>query len=90
MADIFFALFAAVFLASRNFIFPIYIIGSIPKYAYIEGNVPIERGYIRDCAFLALCVLEVLHIYWGGLILQMVKLAVTNSGVQGDIRNDDD
>jgi ceramide synthetase len=91
-ADIFFALFAIVFIITRNLIFPYYVIASIPKYCYHEdgSDIPYGKGYIRDSAFIALCILEVLHIYWAALILKMVKLAVTKAGVQGDIRNEDD
>lgn len=91
-ADLFFALFAVVFMVTRNFIFPYYVIGSIPKYCHNEDGtaIPDGKSWVRDSAFVALCLLEVLHIYWAILILKMIKLALTNSGVQGDIRNEDD
>ena len=77
---------------TRNFLFPVYVIASIPRYSFHEDgtDMPYGKGYIRDSLFVALCVLAILHMYWAALILQMVKLAITNSGVQGDIRNEDD
>ncbi len=92
LADLFFAMFAVVFMITRNFIFPYYVIGSIPKYCHHEDGTAIPNGksWMRDSAFIGLCLLEVLHIYWAILILKMIKLALTNSGVQGDIRNEED
>ena len=92
VADVFFALFAVVFIITRNIIFPYYVISSLPRYGYHDDGraVPYGKKYIRDIAFGSLCCLEVLHIYWAALILKMVKLAVSESGVQGDIRNEDD
>ncbi len=91
MADVFFALFAIVFMVTRNFLFPV-VIASFSRYSYYEDGTCMPRGncQIRGSLFIALCVLATLHIYWAGLILQMVKLAITNSGVQDDIRNEDD
>ena len=90
MADVFFALFAAVFLITRNYIFPVYVISSLYVYGYYEDGTELPRGhaYIKWNAFYALCILEILHIYWGFLILKMVKVAIFSNGVQDDIRNE--
>ena len=102
LADAFFALFALVFIATRNVIFPLYVISSIPLYCHYEDGraIPDGKAHIRDSAFVGLCVLEALHMYWAYLvcflnhslqkILKMVKIAVMSSGVQDDIRNEEE
>jgi hypothetical protein len=37
-----------------------------------------------------LWILEVLHVYWGFLILKMVKKAILSGGTEDDIRNVED
>lgn len=69
LADVFFALFAGVFIYTRNYIFPVYIIASIPLYAYDdEGNSLAGEDHVRHAAIFALCILEGLHIYWASLV----------------------
>jgi hypothetical protein len=69
LADVFFALFAAVFIFTRNYVFPVYIIASIPLYAYDEdGNSYAGEDHVRHAAIFALCILEGLHIYWASLV----------------------
>jgi TLC domain len=68
IADVLFAVFAITFLVTRNFIFPYYVILSIPKYCrYPNGDMMPSNG-MNYALQIALWTLEALHIYWGGLV----------------------
>ncbi|KAI8900255.1 TLC domain-containing protein [Globomyces pollinis-pini] len=89
MADVFFAIFALSFIITRNFVFPYYIVMSIPIHAVYAG-VPVPTKNLNYAFQAFLWTLEVLHLYWGFLILKMVKRAIVASGVEDDIRNVDE
>ncbi|KAI8823641.1 TLC domain-containing protein [Fimicolochytrium jonesii] len=90
LADYLFGVFAMVFIITRNYIFPVYVIGSIFKYGG-EGDHAILYGdfTVRDAATVCLCLLEVLHIFWSSLIVKMAYKALTTGAVGDDTRNDD-
>ncbi|KAI8848607.1 TLC domain-containing protein [Chytridium lagenaria] len=92
MADLFFAQFAVVFLVTRNFIFPVYVITASPLYAYHEDGSMIPYGHweMNWACIALLCVLCALHYYWGYLIVKMVFKALVEKKVEGDIRDDDE
>lgn len=92
IADFLFLCFAAVFMYTRNYLFPVYVIASIPKHAHHEdGSVmPYGRSDLHYICLACLCVLEVLHIYWAFLIIKMIIKAVVDKRVEGDIRDEDD
>ncbi|KAJ3037972.1 hypothetical protein HDV00_001175 [Rhizophlyctis rosea] len=95
LADILFAAFAVVFIITRNIIYPIYVIASIPQYAWVERDgksipIPENNPGIRASALFGMSVLEVLHIYWAFLILKMAKKAIVDKGVGDDTRNEED
>ncbi|KAI8900253.1 TRAM/LAG1/CLN8 homology domain-containing protein [Globomyces pollinis-pini] len=87
LADAFFGMFAAIFIITRNFIFPLYAINSTFIYMKREDGTyfPTETFYFTLLS--ALWVLEVLHVYWSYLILKMVRKALSEKGVSDDIRN---
>ncbi|KAJ3122048.1 Ceramide synthase 3 [Nowakowskiella sp. JEL0407] len=93
VADVFFGLFALVFFVSRNFIFPVYVISSIPLYAYHEDGslIPFGRADVHYGFFALLCILEILHIFWFSLIVKVALTTVlSKGGVEGDIRDEDE
>ncbi|KAJ3201280.1 Ceramide synthase 3 [Dinochytrium kinnereticum] len=92
LADIFFILFALVFIFTRNFIFPVYIITASPFYGYHpDGSViPYGRYDLNYFCVACLCVLCVLHYYWAYLIVRMAIKALVDKKVEGDIRDDED
>ena len=92
-ADIFFGIFAATFVFTRNYIFPVYVINSIRKYADYEY----QTKTIYTLFFVALWILELLHLYWAALVLiffnQILRMAksqlIDQKGLKDDIRNKD-
>ncbi|KAI8927131.1 TLC domain-containing protein [Entophlyctis helioformis] len=90
VADVFFALFAMVFLLTRNLLFPGFVISSIHQYAYWEDGSYLPNEITHKSLAGGLWVLALLHVYWGFLIVKMVIHALTNKGVADDIRGDDD
>ncbi|KAJ3085161.1 hypothetical protein HK102_000252 [Quaeritorhiza haematococci] len=91
LADIAFAAFALVFFVTRNVIFPVHVISSVPLYAYHDdgSKMPFGNNTINWILVAALSTLEVLHIYWFYLIMRIAIKAVRSSGVQGDVRDHD-
>ncbi|KAJ3147224.1 hypothetical protein HK101_002251 [Irineochytrium annulatum] len=92
LADVFFLLFALVFLVMRNFLFPFYVISSPILYGrHADGRlVPFGRADLHYFCVGCLCVLECLHVYWAYLILKMAYKAVVEKKVEGDIRDEDE
>ncbi|KAJ3047024.1 Ceramide synthase 3 [Rhizophlyctis rosea] len=95
MADILFATFAVVFIITRNWIYPYYVIGSILTYGFLEKDgklipIPEDGPGIRASAIFGMTVLEILHVYWAFLIVKMAKKAIVDKGVGDDTRNEDD
>ncbi|KAI9096938.1 TLC domain-containing protein [Phlyctochytrium arcticum] len=88
-ADGLFALFAAVFIYTRNWLFPVYIIRSC--YDFTFGD-PLNPPHLFNPARLSvyfLCILEAFHIYWASLIVKMAKKAIMDKGVSDDMRDKD-
>eukprot|EP00842_Homolaphlyctis_polyrhiza_P004300 jgi/Hompol1/4871/HPOL_001853-RA len=90
LADIFFALFAIVFIVTRNIIFPFYVILSIRLYAFYPDGSDLPNYSIKYSAEAALWILEILHIYWAALIIHMAIKAIRGGGVEDDVREQDD
>ncbi|KAJ3101626.1 Ceramide synthase 3 [Phlyctochytrium planicorne] len=92
MADTFFALFALVFIFTRNFIYPVYVISSIPLYAFHSDGryIPYGNAYIYFFCLGCLGVLCSIQFYWGSLIVKMAVKAVVEKKVDGDIRDEDE
>jgi hypothetical protein len=65
VADVLFASFALVFIVTRNILFPVYVISSIPIYCI---DLPPAQAPLKWPAFGALCILEAMHIYWAYLV----------------------
>ncbi|KAJ3183808.1 hypothetical protein HDU87_005924 [Geranomyces variabilis] len=88
LADALFGTFALVFIVTRNWIFPFYIIRSVFQYAYDAPHPTLAMGIsVRDAAVAGLCMLELFHLFWASLILRMAKNAIVNRGVGDDARN---
>ena len=68
MADILFATFAAVFIFTRNYIFPFYVITSVEYSARNDLGEYLPSYAVNRACLVALGVLEVLHIYWAVLV----------------------
>ncbi|KAJ3217179.1 Ceramide synthase 3 [Clydaea vesicula] len=90
LADIFITSFALVFLFTRVFVYPYYVISSIPLYAYFDDGSLLPTGYVHYSCLAALLVLQMLHIYWAYLLLKVVVKAIVSGGVQGDVRDKDE
>ncbi|KAJ3155158.1 hypothetical protein HDU89_007348 [Geranomyces variabilis] len=88
LADALFGTFALVFIVTRNWIFPFYVIRSVFQYAYDAPHPTLAMGIsVRDAAVAGLCMLELFHLFWASLILRMAKNAIVNKGVGDDTRN---
>ncbi|KND00502.1 uncharacterized protein SPPG_04817 [Spizellomyces punctatus DAOM BR117] len=83
-ADALFAAFAAVFIWTRNWIFPVYVIRSCYDWSF-KDNTSLITPATAATAFLIL--LEAFHLYWASLILKMAKKAILDKGVSDDTRN---
>lgn len=97
LVDGLFVVFVVVFFASRLVFFPLFCLrpaldsshwstwtqGVISRHWDIPGGIGLP---------LFLCVLQILHIFWFGLIIKMVIRTVKDKLVsqQGDIRSDDE
>ncbi|KAI8900252.1 TLC domain-containing protein [Globomyces pollinis-pini] len=88
LADAIFALFALSFIVTRNFIFP-YTLVEMEKYCRWPDNSYIPTNNILIFMQGLFLTLELLHIYWGYLIVQMAFKAYADNGVSDDIRNVD-
>ncbi|KAJ3235811.1 hypothetical protein HDU78_004958 [Chytriomyces hyalinus] len=91
MADVFFGLFAATFLITRNYIFPFHVISACIPYGVYEDGERMPRGYAQYfwICVACLCLLQVLNLNWGYLICKMVYRTVTAGKVGEDIRDAD-
>ncbi|KAJ3198786.1 Ceramide synthase 3 [Dinochytrium kinnereticum] len=92
MADIFFIQFAIVFIFTRNFIYPVYVISSIPFFAYHPDGklIPYGRWDLHYLCLGCLCILCSLQFFWGSLIVKMAIKAIGDKKVEGDIRDEDE
>ena len=84
-----FGTFALSFIVTRNIIFPMYIILSIPRYAWFPDGTMMPDPVTNITIHAALWVLEILHVSWAFLICQMAYKALVEKGVGDDIRNVD-
>jgi hypothetical protein len=67
-ADVLFGIFAIVFIVTRNFIYPVYIVSSYPLYGkYPDGSMVPGEGWFWPL-FGSLCILALLHVYWASLV----------------------
>ncbi|KAF4037144.1 TLC domain [Phytophthora infestans] len=100
VANVFFGLFALVWFLVRWFFYSYNILHSAYSFAYQDIIAPItEAGSFHGISapvwywvwviyFGFLCLLLVLHIYWGVLIVKMVIKALGDGNVEKDIRSD--
>lgn len=85
-SDILFALFAVSFFVFRLFWFPrLIVFGMLVRASEMLGQYP---GWAATCGLL--CVLVVLHIYWGYLILKMAIAMFSPDRPEKDVRSDDE
>ncbi|KAI8622565.1 TLC domain-containing protein [Chytriomyces sp. MP71] len=90
-ADNLFTLFAIVFIATRNILFP-YVIRCSHIYSILEDGTRMPRGYSFWGNFCLGClwVLAALNFYWGFLIIKIAIKTVITGEVEGDIREADE
>jgi len=81
LADIFFAMCAVVFLASRLILYPIAIAAT-----FFGGVYTFDENLLR---FLLACLYPI-HIFWFYLILKVLHAALIGGTVQQDNRSDDE
>jgi len=85
-SDILFAFFAVSFFVFRLYWFPrLIVFGMLFRASEILGRYP---GWLATCSLL--CVLVILHIYWGYLILKMAIGMFSNGSPEKDVRSDDE
>ncbi|KAJ3101627.1 Ceramide synthase 2 [Phlyctochytrium planicorne] len=91
-ADLFFVIFAVIFLFTRSFVFPVYVVPAVNYYGYHEDGTPVPYGRldIRYFCMGGLWILCCLHFYWSYLIIKMVFKAIIDKKVEGDIRDEDE
>lgn len=79
-ADIFFILFSAVFIYTRDYIYTkrcvLFLLMNKHKYDYVK----------KDFFFVLLCFLQILQYIWTVMILKMLLFAVINKKASDDIR----
>jgi hypothetical protein len=76
-----FPTFAAVFIYTRNWLYPRYIVAKVWEHrTYYEYWYP---------TFTCLCILALLHVFWSCLILKILYLNAIKGEAQGDIREED-
>ena len=91
MADLFFALFALVFLVSRLYVFPVHVLYPFVNYlASTEGVLKSSLVPYYQFGPGLLIVLQILHVFWGFLIVKMVVQALFSGKVGDDVREEDD
>lgn len=88
LADIGFGLFALVFLVSRCFVFPVFVMWPLFDYLFRSDVGYAKAQTVPYWYFgpLALVMLQLLHLFWGGLILKMLFGAISKGKVDDDIR----
>ncbi|KAJ3064258.1 Ceramide synthase 2 [Podochytrium sp. JEL0797] len=92
MADLFFGIFAVVFMVTRNYIFPMVIVFPIFSLSKYEDGEQMPRGYGHYFYPIIVSgyILQALNFFWGYLILKMVgKVLVSGETPEGDIRDED-
>ena len=66
MADFLFAVFAIVFIATRNVLFSVYVVYPIPKHVQRVDGSYLELAMFKNALWILVC----LHIYWASLVLR--------------------
>lgn len=79
-----------VFLITRNFIFPYYVISSISKYCRYPDGTMLPSNGMNYALQIGLWTLEILHVYWASLIIKMAYKAIVKGSVEDDIRDVED
>ncbi|KAI3652519.1 hypothetical protein MP228_001944 [Amoeboaphelidium protococcarum] len=91
-ANGFFATFAAVFLVSRCVVFPLTVLQ--PCVRYLVSTYGYTKAMTLMPQFpvflVLLSILQILHVYWGSLIVKMIYDALTKGNVGEDIRDEDE
>jgi hypothetical protein len=99
IADIFFAIFALIFLITRLALYPLVVIKPALMHSYHDDGSPYlnqHNGIFRKSIFGALFTLQALHIYWFYLIIMVAVRVVTKAGIKDvrdkpeDVEEDDD
>jgi len=85
VANVGFALFTAAFFWTRLYLFPRYVISSVWYQARVE--CPYCAGWWTFNIFLF--ILQILHVFWGFLILKIL-VSTLKAGAPADSREDDD
>eukprot|EP00158_Paraphelidium_tribonemae_P003928 Partr_v1_DN26474_c1_g1_i1_m24164 putative ceramide synthase len=90
-ADCQFALFSFVFVFTRCYLLPRYLI--IPLVSYIlntsEGMRKAQLVPGWQLGVMSLGILQLLHFFWGSLIVRMVAAALSNGKIGDDVREED-
>ena len=90
LANIWFASFALIFIVSRCVVFPMVLAWPTVSYLFsVEGQAKAHEIPFWYAPVIGLCLLQVLHIFWSGLIINMVVDALTKGDVGGDIRDNE-
>ncbi|XP_074061119.1 ceramide synthase 4-like isoform X1 [Macrotis lagotis] len=84
LCDTLFVIFALVFIVSRLILFPTKILYT----TYYDTMVTFKPFFGYYFFNVLLMVLQVLHVFWSGLILRMVYKFVLAGRMQNDIRSD--
>ncbi|KAI9905618.1 hypothetical protein PsorP6_013449 [Peronosclerospora sorghi] len=100
LANVFFGLFALMWFLVRWFFYAYNILHSTYLYGHQDIVAPITKAgsfhgirattwyWVWIVWFGVLCLLLVLHVYWGFLIVKMVLKALTDGNVEKDIRSE--
>ena len=88
LQDIFFVIFAIVFMITRLYIYPFYIYHAMLVRS-MQPNAKLGMAPVYWIFAVLLGSLIVLHIIWGSIIIKMVVQFVSG-GITGDERSDDE
>jgi len=83
-ADIFFTVFAIVFIVSRCCFFPFYLLYTawFDSFKVIPSSLFLHHFLFN----LFLWIILTVDIMWSCMIIKMIKEAIVGGGVQGDVR----
>ena len=85
VCDNLFVMFALVFFATRWIFYPFWVLHA---YIFITPAILGKCNGVHTFLAVKLCVLQVLHLYWGYLIARMAYELTTKGVVKGDTRSD--
>jgi len=99
-ADVLFGTFVIVFFITRLVLYPLFVLNTcVREGLYYEGFLPwpedetprMEHSRHEWALVALLSALIPIHVYWFGLIVRMIiRMIVTKSSVENDIRSDDE